>query len=76
MNSNEQAASKRQVQPAVHIIAAAALALLSISHGIGAVKLLKNGEWIWMGVSFAAMGIYASIAEYLYNAHKKASGLR
>ena len=76
MNIDDQAAGKGAVPPTAYIVGAAALGLLAISHGIGAVKLLKDGEWVWMGLAFAVMGVYATVAERLYNAYKKAIGAR
>ncbi len=76
MNINERNPTKPGVQPALYIIGIAVLALLAISHGIAAVKLLKDQEWVWMAIAFAAMGLYATVAEYLYNARRKATGAR
>jgi hypothetical protein len=76
MNLDQQEASRRSLRPAVYVIAIAALGLLAIGHGIGAVKHLKDGEWMWMGISFAVMGICATVAEYLYNAYRKSTRAR
>ena len=76
MNMNEQSSSKTQGQigPAVYLIAVVVLALLAVSHGVGALKLLKDGEWVWMTLSLGVMGLSATLAEHVHKAYKSAFG--